>query len=407
MLRLLILGGSNCQINAFRRAKTHGISTILFDYLPHPPAAALAETHVQVSTFDVEGCVREASSLRPDGVMTLGTDQPVYTAARVAEALGLPHLIGVDTALAVTNKAVMKGRMAENGIPAVPWRLLAKAEPEDAELTFPLVMKPLDSQGQKGVFRVRNREEFRALFDVSLSFSRCDRLLIEDYYDSHELTVSAWCENGVARVLTVTDRVTFDEARHIGICTSHRYPSVHAAGREREIDALTQRLAEAFSIRGGPLYVQLLVGEKGLVVNELACRIGGAFEDVFIPLLTGFDILGAVMDAALGRKIFQRPAPEGPLAGSVRELMLFGRPGVIGKITPLEEILALPFVADAGYAAAAGDAVSPLQNAGERLGHAVLSARDESEMRRHLDTFYETFCLADASGADMLLRREC
>ncbi len=109
---VLILGGSNCQKNAFAAAKRMGLRTVLADYYPNPPAAGLADIHERVSTFDVPGCIALARRHRVEGVMTMGTDQPVYTAARVAEALGLPSQITVETAYAVTNKRAMKERFA-------------------------------------------------------------------------------------------------------------------------------------------------------------------------------------------------------------------------------------------------------------------------------------------------------
>ena len=85
--------------------------------------AALANRHIQVSTFDVAGCMQEAEKLPLSGVMTIGTDQPVYTAACIAQHLGLPTLLDVDTAFAVTNKAKMKQVFLQAGIPTAAFSL--------------------------------------------------------------------------------------------------------------------------------------------------------------------------------------------------------------------------------------------------------------------------------------------
>ncbi|MDL2219256.1 hypothetical protein LJC04_02800, partial [Ruminococcaceae bacterium OttesenSCG-928-O06] len=305
---LIILGGSNCQVNAFRMAKQRGQHTVLFDYLQSPPAAALADVHLQVSTFDAEACTTAAGALAPAGVMTLGTDQPVYTAARMAKALGLPTLLDEETAFAATNKARMKKILTESGIPTVPWRLVDERALAALPAKGPVVIKPLDSQGQKGVFLAQSPQVAAGWYAQSIAFSRLDKLLCEEYYPSEEITVSAWVQNGVPTVLSVTDRVTFTHARHIGVCAAHRFPSRAAAGHEETLAALTRQICSAFAIPAGPLYIQYLVGAKGVVVNEIACRIGGAFEDVFIPFLTGFDILAAVMDAALGAPAAVVPA---------------------------------------------------------------------------------------------------
>ena len=144
----------------------------MFDYLPAPPAAALADMHIQADTFDVERCVTEAKKLRLTGVMTLGTDQPVYTAACIAKTLGLPSLLDEETAFAVTNKAKMKKTLAQASIPIAEYQLLSGDDAQRITLEGSLVLKPADSQGQRGVLRVYSREEGAALFPVVLGFSR-------------------------------------------------------------------------------------------------------------------------------------------------------------------------------------------------------------------------------------------
>lgn len=401
---LLILGGSNCQASAFRLAKKRGYQTVLFDYLPAPPAAALADRHVRASTFDVGVCLREAEKLSLSGVMTLGTDQPVYTAARIAQELGLPSFLNVDTAFAVTNKAEMKRRFTEAGIPAVPYCLAKKQAVKNLPFTGPVVLKPTDSQGQRGVLRAESVGEAARLAPQTLAYSREETLICEKYYPSDEITVSAWVTGGQAHILTVTDRRTFPHERHIGVCAAHCFPSRGARGHEAEIRRLTQAVTDAFLIPAGPLYIQMLIGAEGVKVNEVACRIGGAFEDVFIPEVTGFDILGAVMDAAMGLPVC--PPPQTAPRGCVRELMLFTTRGRIAELAPLEALRGLPFVLDAGYSFSVGQQIPPFEHAGARLGYAVLWAEDEETMAVQLAAFYRAFYVKDAQGTDLLLRRE-
>ena len=84
MPKIMILGGGNCQLSAAIRCRELGISTVLIDYTAQPPAAAYADCHEQISTFDATACIAAARRHRIDGVLTRGTDQPVYTAS-------LPH----------------------------------------------------------------------------------------------------------------------------------------------------------------------------------------------------------------------------------------------------------------------------------------------------------------------------
>lgn len=404
---ILILGGSNCQLHAAQRARQQGYRVILADYTEDPPAAAFAHVHDRTSTFDIEGCTELARREHVDAVMTMGTDQPVYTAACVSHKLGLHAFLSPEQALAVTNKRVMKQILAGHGIPTVPWRLVDAhtAAADLCGLAPPLVIKPLDSQGQRGIFKCEQAGQLLSCLPDTLSFSRCTQALAEQFYPSDEVTVSGWVHEGRLTVLTVSDRLLYPDPVHIGICIGHRFPSVHMH-RFAEIDALSQAVARAFRLTEGPFYLQLLIGDAGIRVNELACRIGGAFEDAVIPYLTGFDILGAMMALSFG----QRTAPE--LAPGFRAYrpercaavqLTFCRPGIVASCTPIEQLKKLPFLLDCGYNYRPGQQIPPAHNATARFGHAVITGAPNT-IAGHIRQFYAEFEVRSPTGENLVDR---
>lgn len=403
---LMLLGGSNCQLAAAKAVKAKGHRLVLADYLPTPPAAAYCDRHVRVSTFDVPGCIRVARENRVDGVFTVGTDQPVYTAARVAAALGLPAGITEQTALCATNKRAMKAAFAQAGIPNAPYAYLRRGATETAlrGLALPLVIKPLDSQGQRGVFLLPGAAEAVHRLEETLQYSREDAALVETYYPSDEVTFSGYLLRGTLYPLLLTDRLLVRDSLHIGVCAAHRYPSVWAS-RAGEITDLCRRAAQAIGAREGPLYVQLLVGRQGIRINEVACRVGGAFEDVTVRWATGFDMLDAVIGSALGEPWDERSLTHAGVPGLGVQLsvqMLFCRPGRVASITPVEQIAALPGVLSAGYNYAPGSDIPAMQNATARFGHCVL-ATDRGDMPTLLAGLYQTLAVTDAEGRPMLM----
>lgn len=409
--RLMVLGGSNCQLHALKRAKERSIYTILADYTKNPPAAAVADIHEPISTFDADACIEAARRHRIDGVMTLGTDQPVLTAALTAEALSLPGFLSVAKARSVTNKKIMKKRFTASGIKTANYLFLTKdgefldwqEKPAPFTLKPPFVLKPLDSQGQRGIFKVGTKEELFSHIEETLSFSRENMALVEEFYESDEITVSGWLHQGSLTLLTITDRLLYPDDTHIGVCIGHRFPSVHMAQYE-EIKAVCDSLTEAFALEEGPFYLQLLIGEKGIFVNELACRIGGAFEDVTIPYLTGFPILDAVMDGALG---LPSPALLPPdfrcdrLSKASVVLLLFCRPGEISYITPAKELKKLPGVLDCGFNYSEGSQIPVMENATARFGHAVLAGTKDT-ISGQVKEFYQKLQVLDTDGASMI-----
>ena len=408
MAKLMLLGGSQCQLAAARAAKAMGHTLVLADYLACPPAAAVCDFHVRVSTFDIPGCIRAAQEMQVDGVFTVGTDQPVYTAACVAEALRLPTPISAATALKATDKRAMKAAFAHHGVPNVPYAYLQRGQDTAHLHTLgtPLVLKPLDSQGQRGVFKVATPQEAAQRLNETLSYSRQDTALVETYYPSAEVTFSGYLLGGRLYPLLLTDRQHMRDPLHIGVCSAHRYPSVHAE-LAPAIERICGQVAVALGATEGPLYVQLLIGAQGVLVNEAACRIGGAFEDVTVPYVAGFDILTAVIRAALGQpppmppQTGMQPAPSGVQA-SVQ--MLFCKPGTVAAVTPTAQLCALPGVLGAGYNYGAGDVLPALENATMRFGHCVL-ATAAGDMDARVRALYRQARVTGAHGENLLLPR--
>ncbi|WP_026396263.1 ATP-grasp domain-containing protein [Acetobacterium malicum] len=404
-MRLQILGGGNNQLGAIRRAAEQGHEVVLVDYFKNPPGRKYAAFNEVVSTFDVEKNIEIAKKYRVDGVMTMGTDQPVYTVARVAEALQLPAFLDVPTARAVTNKEVMKAIMTDNQIPTVPYRFLTAAAgvAELKDIPFPVVIKPLDSQGQRGVFKLNSPAEVINSLSETLSFSRADKVLLESYYPSDEITVSAWVDKGVPEILTITDRESFSFERNIGICYAHEYPSRHH-NRSPEIQTLVDKITRAFQIKAGPLYIQLLVGDQGIVVNEVAGRIGGAHEDIFIPYLTGFDILDRVINFSLGIIA----APPRPRAARLSEhlsvQLFFAKPGKIASLTSLERLTKLPGMIAAGYNVAVGETLETIANATARAGYLVIAETSERALHQAINQAFDALKISDEQGQNLVIQ---
>ncbi|MCI8948745.1 MAG: glycosyltransferase [Lachnospiraceae bacterium] len=404
---IMILGGSNCQLHAIKRARKNGHRVILADYTDHPPGADYAHVHDRISTFDIDGCTKTARREHADAVMTMGTDQPVYTAACVSHRLGLPSFLTPEKALAVTNKKIMKQILAKHKIPTAPWMLI-DGHTAASDLDFlapPLVIKPLDSQGQRGIFKCSQAAELLSCLPETLSFSKSSQALAEQFYPSDEITVSGWVSQGHLTILTVSDRLLYPDPVHIGICIGHRFPSVHM-NRFPEIERLSQQVADAFQLTEGPFYLQLLIGEEGIRVNELACRIGGAFEDVVIPYLTGFDILEAVIDLSFGKSVSLNLSPDfraDNIHRCAAVQLTFCHPGVIASCTPIEQLKLLPFLLDCGYNYHPGQEIPPAYNATARFGHGVITGTPGT-IAAYIRQFYEAFQVLSPTGESLVNR---
>ncbi len=405
---MLILGGSNSQLNAVLRAKEKGHTVIVADYYEDAPGKEFSDYSVLTSTFDAQGCLAVARKYKIDGILTVGTDQPVLTCAKVADELELPFFLNVETAKAVTHKKVMKSIFAQNKIPSAQYRLLKEdfTEGELSGLKFPLVIKPLDSQGQRGVYKVSSLQEIQSLLPSVLSYSRENEILVEEFYESEEITLSGWVRDSTVHILTVTDRQTISNYPHIGICIAHNFPSKYLSAYFYEIKELTENIVQAFKIKNGPIYFQMLIGSDGIKVNEIACRIGGAYEDELIPAITRVDILDMVINHAAGQEIDYSALEEYDLKKNTNQAivqMIFTKPGTIGTMTQMQKVLALPGAIAGRLNYHEGSVIQEIQNATQRVGYMIFQSNSSVNLRRRIAQAFETMEIRDTQGKDMLI----
>ncbi|MBS7525566.1 ATP-grasp domain-containing protein [Fusibacter paucivorans] len=404
--KVLMVGAGSCQISGIRALKKRGCQVLVADYSEMSKGKQMADLAVLADAFDADAIIKCAREQAVDAVITVGTDQPLLSVVKAAEAMALPRFIDSDVAYNVTNKRAMKTIFKTAGIPTMPFALI-DASFEDAELAHimpPYVVKPVDSQGQRGIFKLNTIAAIRAHFGEVVKHSRETVILVEQYYPNEEVTVSGWVINGEAICLTVTDRVTFHPDLHIGVCTAHEYPSKHIKYYDETFKRLTQQICEAFHILDGPIYFQMLVGEAGVVVNEIACRLGGAYEDITIPAATGVDILSLNIEGVFGsmpKRVDVMPNLTDIQYFSTQ--LFFCHPGKVTSQTPIEVVEALPYVLSAGYNFDVGETVPPTESASARAGYVIVTGTSEADLVINLKRVFQKMQWQNENGENMVI----
>ena len=206
---LLFLGASVSQLAAIMHAREAGFRVVAVDGDPNAIAFAHADVGEIVDFTDVEQVAEVGAKQHVDGVLAISSDRAVAPAAAVAAALGLPG-IGVDVAHGFTNKGEMRARLAYAGMPQPRSRVISSAaeiEAAFAALAPPVVLKPADSGGQRGIFLVDTVEAIRSHLPETLAVSRGGQAILEEYLDGIELNGLLAVRGGDATVLTLSDRL--------------------------------------------------------------------------------------------------------------------------------------------------------------------------------------------------------
>ena len=182
MKKLLLLGGSAQQVVAIETAKRLGCYTVLCDYLPDNPGQYAADKFYLVSTTDKDAVLEVAKKEGVDGVLAYASDPAAPTAAYVAEKMGLPGspYRSVDI---LCNKDKFRAFLAENGFCTPKARGYEDTAPAEKDLkegvfTFPVIVKPVDSSGSKGVGRIDTAEEISEKLEYAMSFSRGHKIIV-------------------------------------------------------------------------------------------------------------------------------------------------------------------------------------------------------------------------------------
>ena len=292
-----------------QRAKEMGLHVVVSDGNPNAPGFALADDRIVVSTYDVDGTVEAAQryhrTVRPvDGVICIVADVPL-TVASVAHALELPG-ITIETAQFASDKLAMKERFIQKGVP-VPWfrrvESISHLRRIVSDYGFPIVLKPVDSRGARGVLRLTESTDLDRAYEHSVSFSPSGRVMVEEYLNGPQISTESAIVNGHAGF---TDRnyEFLDRFAPFIIENGGHQPSILTTEQQSAVSRLAERAAIAMGITTGIAKGDMVFTKDGPKVIEIATRLsGGWFSTDQIPLATGVDLIGVAIKLALGEKV--------------------------------------------------------------------------------------------------------
>lgn len=379
---------------------------VAVDYFSDAPGKTLATWSSDASALDTEAVVEVAKEHQVDAVLTVGTDQAVVTMADAADRLGLPCYLTPRSARLATDKLLMREALLDAGVP-MPAHV-AVAEGDDPTrvpdaVSLPAVVKPADGQGQKATCRVDDPADLPDAVAAAMEQSRSGRAVVEEFRPGCEVTVSGWLSGGRLSLLMVTDRVTYNPLPALGICFQHVFPSLHAAGHLDEVRGTVNRVAEAYGVREGPLYVQMIVGDDGVVVVEAACRVGGGHEVGLIPAVTGVEILDLAVDLALTGQGNDPGFDFDPAAVERHGLVnfLLARPGTIRERRGFEQVVGTE-VAEGEYYHPAGYRQEPIVDSLGRVGYFIALDTSRDALLERARRAYDRLELVGDDGRDLL-----
>lgn len=378
---VLIFGVGPLQKSIIDRAKLMGLYTIGID----PAADATCKDEVDafeiVGGQDFEGTMAVAKKYQIDAIVTAATDKPLVMMARVAKELNLPFY-SVETAQWSTDKFQMKERFELGGVPHAQGRLISKVE-EAEGLVFPVIVKPRDNSGSRGVKLCRDKNEFQISIDEALENSKLDTVLVEEFIEGPEYSIESLHHDGKSEVIQFTEKKTTEFPYNVEL--GHIQPANISDENKQKIREIIAKIGKALNFENCPSHTELKVNDRGIFVIETSPRLGGDYiTSTLTPLSTGVNLEDELLKISLGEAI--NPVPKAVQYSGVR-FFSFEEGSVIKHVPNEEFVKGWPHVVDFSFTLKEGDKVNRITSSLNRYGQLILQAGNRDSIEEAFDKY--------------------
>lgn len=306
MRKVLLLGGAMQQIPIIKQAKEMGLYVITCDYLPENPGHRFSDEYHNVSTTDFDGILRVAEKKNIDGIIAYASDPAAPTAAYVAEKLGLPGN-PYESVKLCTEKDLFRAFLKKHGFNcpnARGYNSYEEAEKEIDRFNFPVMVKPVDSSGSKGVVKIIKKEELKAAVEEALLYSRAKRFIVEEFIvkKGYQVSGDGFSYKGKFVFSSYGNELysSFGGTREY-VALGEFWPSLLTSEQKAKIDDELQRLITALGMSTSAYNIEVILDENDTpYVLELGPRNGGSYIPQLIQYATGVDLVKYTILGALG-----------------------------------------------------------------------------------------------------------
>ncbi|HEY3388160.1 MAG TPA: ATP-grasp domain-containing protein [Prolixibacteraceae bacterium] len=304
--KLAIIGASYLQLPLVLKAKELGLVTYCFAWDDGAVCKPFVDHFYPVSTVDKEKILEICKQEKIDGITSIASDVAVTTINYVSNSLGLIGNDPIDS-LASTNKFIMREKFRQKQVSSPKFYKIGKGDLilSDESFTFPLIVKPVDRSGSKGVQKINSLNELKISIERAQNESFINEGIVEEYIEGNEVSVESISWEGKHFILAITDKETTGAPYFVEL--SHHQPSSLNTNIQQDIIFETHKALNALNLKYGASHSEFKITQEGKVYAiEVGARMGGDFiGSDLVYLSTGYDFLKGVIEVALG--IFNIP----------------------------------------------------------------------------------------------------
>lgn len=328
MKKLVIVGANNFQLPLIKKAKELGMETHVFAWEKGAVGKEFADRFYPISIIEKERILKEVAGIKPDGIVSIASDLAIATVNHVAAKLGL---IGNSLActMVTTNKYAMRECLSQGGLPCPKYTMSVDLEEISGICgDFPLIVKPTDRSGSRGVTKVSNEKDMAGAIARARSESFIGGHIVEQFIVGQEYSVEMISWQGEHYFLQITEKETSGEPYYVE--KAHHQPAALPVLLQEKVIALVKKSLTCLGVESGASHSEILLTAEGeIYIVEIGARMGGDYiGSHLVELSTGYDFVKGVIDIALGN--FDGIRKSEPMYSGI--YYIFAKPGILNII---------------------------------------------------------------------------
>ncbi len=384
--RLMLLGGLRYLKPVIEAAHKQGYYVITADYLPNNIAHKWSDEYCNVSIIDKEAVLKEAQRLQIDGIMSFACDPGVVAASYVQNKMGLPSFGPFESVEILQNKDKFRAFLSKNGFNVPQAKGFNSVEAAMEEIywyPWPVIVKPTDAAGSKGVTRVDKAEDLRPALEYAMEHSISGHIIVEEYIDKQGCSsdTDSFSEDGKLKFVSFCAQRFDAEATNPYTPAAYSWPSTFTKKQEEYLTSEIQRLITLLNLKTCVYNIEVRVAPNGKpYIMELTPRGGGNRLCEMLHYATGVDMITAITRAMVGDPILE-PIEQKSYNGHWAEIILHSdNDGVfdhleISKEQPAE-------IVEEDLWVVKGDKVEGFEGANNAIGTLVLKFQTAEELEK-------------------------
>lgn len=384
--RLMLLGGLRYLKPVIDAAHKQGYYVITADYLPNNIAHKWSDEYCNVSIIDKEAVLKEAQRLKIDGIMSFACDPGVVAASYVQNKMGLPSFGPFESVEILQNKDKFRAFLAKNGfnVPQAKGFDSVEAAMQDISwYPWPVIVKPTDAAGSKGVTRVDKAEDLKPALEYAMEHSISGHIIVEEFIDKQGCSsdTDSFSEDGKLKFVSFCAQRFDADATNPYTPAAYSWPSTFTKEQEDYLTSEIQRLITLLNLKTVVYNIEVRVAPNGKpYIMELTPRGGGNRLCEMLRYATGVDLITAITRAMVGDPI-KEPIEQKSYNGHWAEIILHAdESGVFDHLEISKELPA--DIVEEDLWVIKGDKVEGFEGANNAIGTLVLKFQTAEELEK-------------------------